>query len=162
MTSFRLRDVSVFEAFQPGPPKTRLALRACRLLLEAGMTRPQLEKRSFQFSVDVKQLCEEIRKQPIAWDTASQLLDAATSMAANYRATARSRSRDEWVAKLGVVAEEADEAVYWLQFTLASNLAAQSRVESLLAEAIELRAIFAASYATSRRNRGKRRRRPDQ
>ena len=79
-------------------------------------------------------------------------------MAANYRATSRSRSRDEWVAKLGVVAEEADEAVHWLEFTLAGRLAAQDSVEPLLAEAIELRAIFAASYATSRRNRGKHRR----
>jgi four helix bundle protein len=121
------------------------------------MTRPQLEKRSLQFAVGVTHLCEELRKQPVAWDTARQLLDAATSMAANYRATARSRSRDEWVAKLGVVAEEADEAVHWLEFTLASKLADEERVEPLLAEAMELRAIFAASYATSRRNRGKRR-----
>jgi four helix bundle protein len=122
-----------------------------------GMTRPQLEKRSLKFSVDIKHLCEELRKQPIAWNTATQLLDAATSMAANYRATARSRSRDEWIAKLGVVAEEADEAVHWLEYTAASRLADQQRIEPLMAEAIELRAIFAASYATSRRNRGKRR-----
>ena len=128
------------------------------------MTRPQLEKRSMKFSVDVKHLCEELRKHPIAWDTAAQLLDSATSMAANYRATSRSRSRDEWVAKLGVVAEEADESVHWLEFTRASQLAPEARVDPLLAEAIELRAIFAASYATSRRNRGKRRppHRPDQ
>ena len=122
----------------------------------AVMTRPQLEKRSLQFSVDIKHLCEELRTQPIAWDTAGQLLDAATSRAANYRATARSRSRDEWVAKLGVVAEEADEAVHWLEYTMASKLADEQRLEPLLDEAIELRAIFAASYATSRRNRGKR------
>jgi four helix bundle protein len=64
------------------------------------MTRQQLEKRSMKFAVDVKHLCEELRRHPIAWQTASQLLDAATSMAANYRATARSRSRDEWVAKI--------------------------------------------------------------
>jgi four helix bundle protein len=119
------------------------------------MTRQQLEKRSFKFSVDVKFLCEELRKQPIAWNTAGQLLDAATSMASNYRATARSRSRAEWVAKLAVVAEEADEAVHWLEFSVASKLADEKRVEPLLAEAVELRAIFAASYATSRRNRGK-------
>jgi four helix bundle protein len=127
----------------------------------SAMTRQQLEKRSLKFSVDVKHLCEELRKQPIAWGTAAQLLDAATSMATNYRATARSRSRAEWVAKLGVVAEEADEAVHWLEFTAASKMADEQRIEPLLAEAIELRAIFAASYATSRRNRGKRHR-PDQ
>ena len=127
---------------------------------QLGMTREQLEKRSFKFSVDVKDLCEELRKQPIAWDTAAQLLSAATSVAANYRATSRSRSRDEWVAKLGVVVEEADESVHWLEFSLASQFGAAQRIEPLLAEAIELRAIFAASYATSRRNRGKRRKDP--
>ena len=54
---------------------------------------------------------------------------------------------------MGVVAEEADEAVYWLEFVLASNLATPPRVGPLLAEAKELRNIFAASAATSRRNR---------
>lgn len=121
------------------------------------MTRQQLEERSFKFSVAVKNLCEELRRRPIAWATASQLLDAATSMAANYRATSRARSRDEWISKLGVVVEEADEAVHWLEFVTASNFATAERVEELLGEAKELRAIFAASYATSRRNRGKRR-----
>ena len=118
----------------------------------AGMTRQELEARSMAFAVAVKGLCEELRLQPIAWNTAGQLLDAATSMAANYRATSRSRSRAEWIAKLGGVVEESDEAVHWLEFIVASNLATPQRVESLLTEARELRAIFAASAATSRRN----------
>ena len=105
------------------------------------------------FAVAVKQLCEELREKPIAWNTAGQLLDASTSIAANYRATSRARSRAEWNAKLGVVAEEADEAVYWLEFVLAGNLATPKRVGPLLAEAKELRNIFAASAATSRRKR---------
>ena len=72
-------------------------------------------------------------------------------MAANYRATARARSRAEWIAKLGVVAEEADEAVFWLEYLIKSGLAAEQDVSGLLDEAKELRSIFAASYATSRR-----------
>jgi four helix bundle protein len=106
-----------------------------------------------KFSVDVAGLCEELRLRPIAWNTAGQLLDASTSMAANYRATSRARSRAEWISKLGTVAEEADESVHWLEFVLASKLATLQRVEPLLMEAEELRTIFAASYATSRRNR---------
>lgn len=109
-----------------------------------------------KFSVDIAGLCNELRLRPIAWNTARQLLDASTSMASNYRATSRSRSRDEWVAKLAVVSEEADEAVHWLEFVLASNFATAERVTPLLDEAKELRAIFASSYATSRRNRAKR------
>ena len=106
-----------------------------------------------QFSVAVKALCDELQKQPVAWNTSKQLLDASTSVSANYRATSRSRSRAEWIAKLGTVVEEADESVHWLEFIVASNLASKDRVAKLLAEAKELRNIFAASYATSRRNR---------
>jgi four helix bundle protein len=73
-------------------------------------------------------------------------------VSANYRATARSRSRAEWIAKLGTVVEEADESVHWLEFIVASKFATAPRVAPLLAEANELRNIFAASYATSRRN----------
>jgi four helix bundle protein len=109
------------------------------------------------FAVAVKDLCVELRQLPIAWGTAGQLLDASTSMAANYRTTSRARSRAEWVAKLGIVVEEADEALHWLEFIAASNLAPAPRLAPLLAEATELRNIFAASYATSRRNRSKRR-----
>ena len=120
------------------------------------MERAELEARSMQFAVQVKALCEEMRRQPIAWNAAGQLLDAATSMAANYRATSRARSRNEWVSKIGVVAEEADESVFWLEFSLDSGLVNVERVSRLLGEARELRAIFAASAGTSRRNRRRR------
>jgi four helix bundle protein len=106
-----------------------------------------------EFAVAVKELCSELQSQPLAWTTVQQLLAAAGSMAANYRATSRSRSRAEWIAKLGTVVEEADEALHWLEFISASNLAPASRLAALLEEATELRNIFAASYATSRRNR---------
>jgi four helix bundle protein len=94
-----------------------------------------------KFSVEVAGLCEELRLRPIAWNTAGQLLDASTSMAANYRATCRARSRAEWISKPGTVAEEADESVHWLEFVLASNFATSERVTVLLDEARELRAI---------------------
>jgi four helix bundle protein len=83
-------------------------------------------------------------------------------MAANYRATSRARSRADWNSKIGVVAEEADEAVHWLEFVLASKLSSQERMGRLLTEAKELRAIFAASAATSRRNTRRRRNDRDQ
>jgi four helix bundle protein len=122
-----------------------------------GMERQELEARSLAFAVAVKELCEELRQQPIAWNTAAQLLDASTSMSANYRATSRARSRPDWNSKIGVVAEEADEAVHWLEFVLVSKLSSEQRVRPLLKEAKELRAIFAASAATSRRNTKRRR-----
>ena len=81
-----------------------------------------------KFAVDIAALCEELRTKPIAWNTAGQLLDASTSMAANYRATSRARSRAEWNSKIGVVAEESDEAVHRLEFIDASRFATHERV----------------------------------
>lgn len=95
-------------------------------------------------------LCAEVRKLPTGRTLADQLLDSATSVGANYRASSRARSRAEFVAKLGIVAEEMDESVYWLELMLRTNLGDPSAVGRLLPEAKELRAIFAASYRTAR------------
>jgi four helix bundle protein len=120
------------------------------------MERPELEARSQAFAVRILSLCSQTRKTPDWRTIADQLQDAATSSAANYRASGRARSRAEFVAKLGVVNEEADEAVYWLELMRDGNVGDRREVGLLLPEAKELRAIFAASYATARRNRGKR------
>ena len=79
-----------------------------------------------------------------------QILRSATGMAANYRAAGRSRSKAEFLAKLGVVIEEADETVFWLEMLLDSGLVRAKRLEKLQAEANELLAIFAASRRTAR------------
>jgi four helix bundle protein len=120
------------------------------------MDREQLEARTKAFAVAVIALCDSIRSHPSGWTAAKQLSDCSSSVGANYRATSRSRSRAEWVAKMGTVVEEADESVYWLEVALDAHLGDRAAVTRLLIEARELRAIFAASYATSRRNRGKR------
>ena len=118
-----------------------------------GVERPELEARSAAFAAAVFSLGNAVRAQPGGRHPADQLVDAATSVGANYRATSRSRSHREFVAKIGVVAEEADEAVYWLELFVTTGLGDPSIVAMLLAEAKELRAIFAASYATSRRGK---------
>ncbi|MBI1874901.1 MAG: four helix bundle protein [Acidobacteria bacterium] len=81
-----------------------------------------------------------------------QLVKAGTAVSANYRAACRSRSRPEFVARMGIVEEEADEAVHWLEIVLEANLLPAHRVENLLPEARELRAIFATSHRTAKRN----------
>lgn len=85
------------------------------------------------------------------------MVDSATSVEANYRATSRARSRAEFVSKLGIVVEEADETVYWLEFIGRVGLGDEAAVDQLLTEARELRATFAASYATARSNASLRR-----
>ena len=119
----------------------------------ACMTRPELEARAAAFAVAVFHLCGTVRSLPGGRSPADQLADASSSASANYRSTSRSRSRKEFASKMGVVAEEADEAVGWLEHLQAVKLGDPARVAELLAEAKELRNIFAASYRTSRRPR---------
>jgi four helix bundle protein len=89
----------------------------------------------------------------------TQLLRAGTAVAANYRASCRARSDKEFVAKLGVVAEEADESLLWLELlVVASPSIAGQEHARLLSEANELTAIFSASCKTARANLEKKRR----
>jgi len=82
-----------------------------------------------------------------------QLLRCSTSVAANYRAACRARSKQEFIAKIGVVSEEADEAVFWLELMSETAVIAPKRLEDLLNEAKELSAIFTASQHTAKKER---------
>ncbi len=82
----------------------------------------------------------------------SQLVRCGTSIGANYRAACRSRSRAEFAAKLGIVAEEADETVYWLELLRDADLLSEGKLSELLHEANELTAIFTAGRRSSSRN----------
>jgi four helix bundle protein len=122
---------------------------------ERVMDRPELERRSARFGIDIAALCDLLTAAQGPRRQIEQLLDSSTSVGANYRATSRSRSRKEFAAKMGLVAEEADEAVHWLEFFQARNCGDPKRIAALLSEARELRAIFAAAAATSRRPKPK-------
>jgi four helix bundle protein len=81
-----------------------------------------------------------------------QLAKSATSVGANYRGTCTARSRAEFIAKLGIVVEEADESVYWLDLISHTGFLPPGDVQTVLAEARELRAIFGKSLGTARIN----------
>jgi four helix bundle protein len=81
-----------------------------------------------------------------------QLLRCGTSVAANYRAACRARSRAEFVAKLGIVLEEADESAFWLELLIQTGTIKKEKLDSLLHEADELTAMFSASRRTMRQN----------
>lgn len=80
-----------------------------------------------------------------------QLLRSGTSVAANYRATNRARSHAEFIAKIGVVVEEADETVFWLELLARAGTVSPEELMSLISEARQLLAIFAASQQTARK-----------
>jgi four helix bundle protein len=80
-----------------------------------------------------------------------QLLRCGTSVAANYRAACRGRSRAEWLAKIGIVLEEADESVFWLEMLIDCDIVKEARLRDMLKEAHELSAIFTAAQRTARK-----------
>jgi four helix bundle protein len=77
------------------------------------------------------------------------MLRSATSVGANYRAACLAKSKADFIAKIGIVLEEADETTYWLELLVESNLVAQGRLSDLIRESQELAAIFAASRKTA-------------
>src|SRR5713226_3700300 len=118
----------------------------------------ELKKRTMQCSLDVCALIKRLPHDEPGQTVQRQLAKAATSVAFNYRAACRGRSHAEYTAKVGTVAEEADETLGWLEFTEAAELLKSSELNQLIAEARELAAIMSASYGTARyneRNRGK-------
>jgi len=114
-----------------------------------------LKTRSMMFAVTVLGLIDRIPRRPGPEVISRQLAKSATSVAANYRAACNARSLREFVAKLGVVVEEADESVYWLELFLHAQILAALVLEAPRAEAVELRAIFSKSLGTARANLAK-------
>jgi four helix bundle protein len=115
------------------------------------MTKEELQERSLKFATDVRPFALQVIAAPTLKRTGEQLIDCSASMAANYRAACRARSRPEFIAKLGTVVEESDETVYWLEYVARTGMMFKG-LGDLLDEAEQLRAIFAASYGTARSN----------
>ena len=104
------------------------------------------------FGLAVLQLIDKLPVTASGQTVGRQLAKSATSVGANYRSACIARSRAEFIAKLGVVVEEADEAVYWIELTRRGRLVAERDVAAVWNEAIELRAIFGKSLGTARAN----------
>lgn len=110
----------------------------------------RLKERTRRFAVEIVALFRSLPKVDEARIIGKQLLRSATSVAANYRAVCRARSRAEFIAKIGVVVEEADETVFWLELMGDTRIVNSGRVEGPIQEANELLAIFAASQRTAK------------
>ena len=110
----------------------------------------QLRERTEQFAIRIVRLFRSLPKNDEARIIGKQVLRAGTSLAANYRAVCRARSRAEFISKIGVAVEEADETVFWLEILVETAIVPRARMDQLLAEANELLAILAASQRTAR------------
>jgi four helix bundle protein len=108
-----------------------------------------LRERTMRFALATADACRTLTARWPERRAADQLFRSATSIAANYYAAGQARSRREWVAKLGIVTEEAQETVFWLEFLIRAEVLDIATRETLLAEARELLAIFVASRKTA-------------
>lgn len=113
------------------------------------MDKAELLDRTKAFGLRVLKLVDHLPRTTSGRAIGNQLIRSGTSIGANYRAACRSRSRAEFASKIGVVAEEADETVYWLQLIRDGDLLSTQQVGALLKEADELTAIFTAGRRTS-------------
>lgn len=112
----------------------------------------ELKNRTKQFAIRIVRLFRALPKSEEARIIGIQVLRSGTSVAANYRAVCRARSNAEFIAKIGVVVEEADETVFWLELLIETEIVGLNLMSDLLDEANELLAIFAASQITAKSN----------
>ena len=114
------------------------------------MTPDDLKRRTKTFAVDVIQFARSVPRDPINGQIASQLTDAATSVAAHYRAVCRAKSRADFINKLSGAIEEVDESALWLEILSEAGICASSKTTPLWREADELTRIFVRSRETAR------------
>jgi four helix bundle protein len=109
--------------------------------------------RTKKFALRILKLFRSLPRNAEAQVLGKQLLRSGTSIGANYRAAGRARSKAEFIAKIGVVVEEADETVFWLELLHDGEIVKPDRLHELMREANELTAIFAAAHETARNQR---------
>lgn len=107
-----------------------------------------LIKRTTQFAHRAVKLALVLPDHTFGRHISSQLIRCSTSVAANYRAAVVAQSRASFKAKLSIVLEEADEAQFWIEFPVEERLEKKSKIEALLTEIGELKAIFFAARKT--------------
>ena len=118
------------------------------------MDEQELKDRTKQFALRIIRLVAALPKDTVGRAVANQLVKCGTSVGANYRSACRGRSKADFISKLGIVLEEADESAFWLELIIDGKLMEREPVEPLLREADELTAIFASSVKSAKRNRG--------
>lgn len=110
-----------------------------------------LKARTKSFALRIIKITRSLPRSPEARVIGNQLLRCGTSVAANYRSACRARSRPEFLSKLGIVVEEADETVFWLEMLADAGLVSVIRLREIVPEAKELVAIFSAAQLTVKR-----------
>ena len=120
------------------------------------MTPDEMKKRTREFALRIIHLAEALPNTRTGRVVAGQVLRAGTSVGANYRAACNARSQADFIAKMGIVQEEADETIYWMGLVEEAKLIERRRLAPLMREAGEILAITVSSINTARGNRRRR------
>jgi four helix bundle protein len=116
-------------------------------------TPEEIRDRTKKIAIRIVRLFRALPKTTEAQVMGKQLLRCGTSVAANYRAVCRARSTAEFIARIGIVAEEADESVLWLELLADTETLSIEKLRDITREARELAAIFSASQKTAKGNK---------
>ena len=114
-----------------------------------------LKKRTKSFALRVIKLVEALPIGRTVDVIGRQLLRSGTSVGANYRSACRARSPADFISKMGIVEEEADESLFWMELLVEAEIVKPKKLESLMEEADELLAIMVASIKTARKRNKK-------
>lgn|SRR5690554_2839226 len=126
------------------------------------MNSTELQHRTKKLALEIIKLAKQLPNNRVGWTFSDQIIRSATSVAANYRAVCRARSDKEFIAKMGIVIEEADETLFWLEMIDESGIMiddlkkfrnekvqnSKSKINYLKDEANQLVSIFVASVKT--------------
>jgi four helix bundle protein len=116
------------------------------------MDRQELQLRTKSFHIDVLRLCQDFPKTTTGFEVARQIIRSAGSVGANCRASARAKSKEDFIYKIQIVIEEADESHYWMEI-IGEIVKPGEETKRLIQEAFELTAIFTAISKTAKSNR---------
>ena len=117
------------------------------------MTREEMQSRTKEFAKRIIQICRELPNNREGRLIGNQIFKSGTSVAANYRAACRGRSKAEFVSKLGIVLEEADETLFWLEMIDEMEISQQNSLHLLLQECDEIVAIIVSSIKSAKRQK---------
>jgi len=114
------------------------------------MTQDEMKQRAKQFALRVIRLVESLPNTRAANVIGNQLLRCGTSVGANYRSSCRAKSTADFINKLSIVEEEADESIYWMELLIESKIMKQDLLDNLLDEANQIVSIIVSSIRTSK------------
>ncbi len=117
------------------------------------MTKEELKNRTQPFHIAVIKACEQLPRNAAGFEMAKQVIRSAGSVGANYRAACRGKSSADFICKIEIVIEEADESMYWIEVCAKAKLLPDTLTKILIKEANELVSIFVATVKTSKNNR---------